>query len=64
MNRVFSSVKSANIESTLEKLVDEGDMDLQSNVIRRVLTHPRMIPVITNSLGRLAVKELMSLFNL
>jgi flavin-dependent dehydrogenase len=64
MNRIFSSVKSANIESTLEKLVDEGDMDLQSNVIRRVLTHPRMIPVITNSLGRLALKELVSLFNL
>jgi geranylgeranyl reductase family protein len=64
MNRIFSSVKSANLESTLEKLVDEGDMDLQSSVIRRVLTHPRMIPVITNSLGRLALKELMSLFNL
>ncbi len=64
MNRIFSSVKSSKLESTLEKIVDEGDMDLQSNVIRRVLTHPRMIPVITNSLGRLALKELMSLFNL
>jgi digeranylgeranylglycerophospholipid reductase len=64
MNRIFASVKSAGLEPTLEKFIDEGDMDLQSGVLRKALTHPGMLRVMTSSLGRLALGELRGLFNL
>jgi len=64
MNRIFASVKSAGLEPVLEKFIDEGDMDLQSGVLRKALTHPGMLRVMTSSLGRLALGELRGLFNL
>jgi geranylgeranyl reductase family protein len=64
MNRIFASVKSAGLEPTLEKFIEEGDMDLQSGVLRKALTHPGMLRVMTSSLGRLALGELRGLFNL
>jgi flavin-dependent dehydrogenase len=64
MNRIFASVKSAGLEPTLEKFIEEGDMDLQSSVLRKALTHPGMLRVMTSSLGRLALGELKELFNL
>lgn len=64
MNRIFASVKSAGLEPALEKFIDEGDMDLQSGVLRKALTHPGMLRVMTSSLGRLALGELRGLFNL
>jgi geranylgeranyl reductase family protein len=64
MNRIFASVKSAGLEPTLETFIDEGDMDLQSGVLRKALTHPGMLRVMASSLGRLALGELNSLFNL
>lgn len=64
MNRIFASVKSAGLEPTLETFIEEGDMDLQSGVLRKALTHPGMLRVMASSLGRLALGELRGLFNL
>ena len=64
MKRIFASVKSAGLEPTLERFIEEGDMDLQSGVLRKALTHPGMLRVMTSSLGRLALGELRDLFNL
>jgi geranylgeranyl reductase family protein len=64
MNRIFASVKSAGLEPILEKFVEEGDMDLQSGILKKALTHPGMLKVMANSLGRLALGELRGLFNL
>jgi geranylgeranyl reductase family protein len=64
MNRIFASVKSAGLEPALEGFIEEGDMDLQSGVLRKALTHPGMLRVMTSSLGRLALGELKELFNL
>ncbi len=64
MNRIFASVKSAGLEPTLETFIDEGDMDLQSGVLRKALTHPGMLRVMASSLGRLALGELTGLFNI
>ena len=64
MNRIFASVKSGGLESTLETFVEEGDMDLQSGVLRKALTHPGMLRVMASSASRLALGELRSLFNI
>lgn len=64
MNRIFASVKSAGLEPTLEKFIEEGDMDLQSGVLRKALTHPGMLRVMASSVGRLALGELRGLFNI
>lgn len=64
MDRLFGSLKSSGLEGTLERLVEEGDMDMQSGVLRSALTHPGMIGVLVSSLGRLALAELRGLFNL
>ena len=64
MNRIFASVKSSGLEPTLETFIEEGDMDLQSGVLRRALTHPAMLRVMVSSLGRLALGELRGRFNI
>jgi geranylgeranyl reductase family protein len=64
MNRIFASVKSADLEPTLERIIEVGDMDLQSGVLQKAFTHPGMLRVMTSSLSRLALGELKSLFNL
>ncbi len=64
MDRLFDSLKVSGLEGTLETLVEEGDMDMQSGVLRSALTHPGMIGILVSSLGRLALAELRSLFNL
>jgi flavin-dependent dehydrogenase len=64
MNRIFASVKSAGLEPTLEKFIEEGDMDLQSGVLRKALTHPGMLRVMASTVSRLALEELRGLFNI
>ena len=64
MNRIFATVKSAGLEPTLGTFIEEGDMDLQSGVLRKALTHPGMLRVMASSVGRLALGELRGLFNI
>jgi len=64
MDRLFGSLKGSGLESTLKRLVEEGDMDMQSGVLRSALTDPGMIGVLVSSLGRLALAELRGLFNI
>lgn len=64
MDHVFDSLKSSGLEPTLERFVEEGDMDVQSGVLRKALTHPGMLRVLVASVGRLAMRELRGLFNL
>ena len=64
MDNLFSSLKRAGLEPTLEGLVEEGDMDMQSGVLRSALTDPGMIRVLAGSLGRMAFGELRQFFNL
>jgi geranylgeranyl reductase family protein len=64
MNRIFASVKDAGLEPTLETFIEEGDMDLQSGILKKAFTHSGILRVIASSLGRLALGELRGLFNL
>jgi digeranylgeranylglycerophospholipid reductase len=64
MNRIFHSFSRAGLENILNRLVAEGDMDLQEGVIRRVFTEPRLTLALLSSLGRFAFDELRDLVNL
>jgi len=64
VDRVFDALKASGLEPVLEKFVEEGDMDLQSGVLRKALAHPGMLRVLGSSLGRLALGELRSLLSL
>jgi len=62
LERLFDSAKRAGLEEELEALVDRGDMDMQSGVLRSALAHPGLLRVLAGSLGRLALGELRGLF--
>jgi flavin-dependent dehydrogenase len=64
LDKVIEALKHYGLETTLEEIVKQGDMDLQSKVIRLTLTNPKLLKVLTRSLGSLALRELRSLFNL
>ena len=62
LERLLDSAKRAGLEEELEALVDRGDMDMQSGVLRSALAHPGLLRVLAGSLGRLALGELRGLF--
>jgi digeranylgeranylglycerophospholipid reductase len=62
INQIFSSVKSEELEGKLTKLVEQGDMDMQSSVIKKALTDPAIIGSLTKSLGKLVLNEVLSMF--
>jgi digeranylgeranylglycerophospholipid reductase len=64
MDRLFASTKRSSLEPVLEELVEKGDMDMQSGVVRAALTNPSLMRVLVSTLGRMAYGELRGLFNL
>ena len=58
MNRMFHAFKEEGIEGSFTRLVENGDMDMQADVIKRALTDPAILGALVKSLGRLAVSEL------
>ena len=64
IDRLFEAFGQEGLEETVRGLVEEGDMDMQSGVIRAALREPRLRKVLVRGVGRLALGELRSLFNL
>lgn len=64
IDTLFNALRREGLEETLQGLVERGDMDMQSGVIRSGLRDPRMFRLLIRSVGRLALGELRSLFNL
>lgn len=64
IDRLFYTFKREGLEERLQGLVEEGDMDLQSDIIRAALREPRLRSVLVRVVGKLALAELRSLFNL
>jgi digeranylgeranylglycerophospholipid reductase len=64
LDRIFQAVRGEGLEGTIRGLVDVGDMDTQSGVIRASLSNPRLLRLLLRCLGRMALGELRSLFNL
>jgi len=64
IDRLFDAFTGEGLEETLRDLVEGGDMDMQSAVMRTALREPRLRRVLVRGVGRLALSELRSLFNL
>jgi len=64
LDRLFDAFHREGLEETLNGLVEEGDMDMQSGVIRAALGKPTLRLVLVRVMGRMVLRELMSSFNL
>ena len=64
IDRLFRSLKNAGMEEALEDLVERGDMDMQSGVLKEVLSHGGVMMVAMSALGSMVLSELGDLFNL
>jgi digeranylgeranylglycerophospholipid reductase len=64
ISKTLRSFKGHGLEDNLQKLVEEGDMDMQSGVIKSALTDPRILLVLLRSIGNVALEELLSIFKL
>ncbi|MFQ6052729.1 MAG: hypothetical protein ACE5OO_00675, partial [Candidatus Bathyarchaeia archaeon] len=56
-------VERDGLEKVLRGLVERGDMDMQSGVMREALREPRLLRVLMRGVGRMALGELRGLFN-
>jgi geranylgeranyl reductase family protein len=61
INRIFQSVKASGLSEVFMKLIREGDMDMQSDIIRKALLNPEIVWLMVNTVGKLAASELLSL---
>lgn len=64
IDRLFESFRREGLEEALQALVERGDMDMQSGVMRAALRQPRLLRLLVQVVGRLALGELRSLFKL
>lgn len=62
LNRALESFREEDLQFKAQRLLEMGDMDMQSGVIREALTDPALLGALARSLGRLALGELLSLF--
>jgi flavin-dependent dehydrogenase len=62
-NKIFHRTKEKNIEDRLQNLLENGDLDMQSSVIRNALLDPTILSILIKGMGELALSELFTLFN-
>jgi digeranylgeranylglycerophospholipid reductase len=58
--RTLHSFKKYGIENKLNELVEDGDMDMQSGIIRSALMDPAITMLLFRSVGKVVVDELLS----
>ena len=61
IDRLFEAAKEAGLEEMASSLIREGDMDMQSKVIRKALINPSVIKVGISVLGRTLFSEFSAL---
>jgi len=64
MDRLFSASRKAGLEETAMALIEDGDMDMQSGIIRKALTNPSVLKVGASVLGRTLFSELKVLLDI
>jgi hypothetical protein len=62
LNRMLHAFIEEGLEEKFTALVEEGDMDMQAEIIKRALTDPVILGALAKSVGRLAVSELFAAF--
>ena len=62
MNRIFSAFIEEGLEDKFTRLVEDGDMDMQADVIKRAVSDPVILGALAKSAGRIALSEILSVF--
>jgi digeranylgeranylglycerophospholipid reductase len=62
LNRMFSALNKEGMGSKITRLVSEGDMDMQGEVIRKAFADPGIIAVMAKVVGRVVLGEVLSFF--
>lgn len=61
MNRIFYNVRDTGLTSAFLNLIKDGDMDMQFEVIRKALMNPKILKLLMNTIGKLALSEILSI---
>jgi flavin-dependent dehydrogenase len=64
LNRGLHALKEENMDSLISELVQQGDMDLQGDIIKKALSNPRLFAVLLKVAGRYALSGLGDLVNI
>ena len=62
MNRIFHAFIEEELEAKFTILVEDGDMDMQADVIKRAISDPVILGALAKSAGRIAFSEILSVF--
>lgn len=62
VNRVFQAFIEEGLEEKFTRLVEDGDMDMQADVIKRAVSDPVILGALAKSAGRIALSEILSVF--
>lgn len=62
LNRMFSALNKEGMGGKITKLVSEGDMDMQGEIIRKAFADPGIIAVMARVVGRVVMSEVFSFF--
>jgi digeranylgeranylglycerophospholipid reductase len=62
LNRMFRALNKEGMGAKLTKLVAEGDMDMQAEVIKRAFADPSMVAIMARVVGRVVLGEVLSFF--
>jgi geranylgeranyl reductase family protein len=62
INQIFKIFIEEELETKFTRLVKEGDMDMQAEIIKKAVTDPDIVSALVRSLGRFAVSELFDIF--
>jgi digeranylgeranylglycerophospholipid reductase len=63
IDRAFKLFKEEGMNDKLLSFVSSGDMDLQNSVIRKALTDPKILLLLTRILGKLMLDEMLQFVN-
>ena len=62
LNRMFMAFNKEGMGDKITRLVSEGDMDMQGEVIRKAFADPGIIAVMARVVGRVVMSEVLSFF--
>jgi digeranylgeranylglycerophospholipid reductase len=61
MNSIFYNMRETGLTSALNDLIKDGDMDMQSEVMRKALMNPKILKILINTIGKLALSEISTI---
>ena len=62
LNRMFRAFNQEGMGGKITRLVEEGDMDMQADIIKKAFADPGIIAVMARVVGRVMMSEVLSFF--